>query len=415
MRPFKQPFSYARLSELTNNHIKSIQSIIESETEDYIKSVPATDYVEHLTSRFIIDIPVVDWENLCMTNEKINVPAEYFRRGFDVHHGKTYEKDLIVFEIPINGDSTMLKYRPSNILTLSGFNAHKITLSSEAIEFGYINFSNDKEEIERLFNQDKSFFINKYNQLKTEVEGYNNTIGITIEGYFNTRKSKLNHTDAFMESFGIPLKKKDGVSNAFKIPKPQTKSKISVRPVITKVSKNKTPEYYLSDDDYIEILKLINDIGKNFETKYSSFKEMGEEQLRDHILLTIDPNFTLGSATGETFNKNGKTDICLKYDSTNVFIAECKFWKGEKEYLKTIDQLLGYLTWRDSKAAIIMFVPNKEISPISDNIIPYTTKHTNYIKVNDKVNDGWVNFIFHMDGDKNRQLKLAVLLFHIPK
>ncbi|MGB0945123.1 MAG: glycosyltransferase, partial [Marinomonas sp.] len=38
------------------------------------------------------------------------------------------------------------------------------------------------------------------------------------------------------------------------------------------------------------------------------------------------------------------------------FIAECKFWKGVDSLLKTISQLLGYLTWRDSKVAVIMSV-----------------------------------------------------------
>ncbi len=218
-----------------------------------------------------------------------------------------------------------------------------------------------------------------------------------------------------MESFGVPLKKKDEVSHAFKVPKPQTRKKIVVKPASTNVAKKKTPEYYLSDDDYVEILKLINDIGKNFETKYLSFKDMDEPQLRDHILLSVDPNFELGSASGETFNKNGKTDICLKYDGSNVFIAECKFWKGEKEYLKAINQLLGYLTWRDSKAAIIMFVSNKEITPISENIESFTAAHPNHIGLIDKVGDGWTNYTFHIEGDKNKKLKLAVLLFHIPK
>jgi hypothetical protein len=83
---------------------------------------------------------------------------------------------------------------------------------------------------------------------------------------------------------------------------------------------------------------------------------MEEEHLRDHILMVLDPNFEYGSATGETFNKKGKTDILLRHDSSVAFVAECKFWGGEKVFHKTIDQLLNYLTWRDSKTAVIIFV-----------------------------------------------------------
>jgi hypothetical protein len=62
-----------------------------------------------------------------------------------------------------------------------------------------------------------------------------------------------------------------------------------------------------------------------------------------------------GQATGETFNFQGKTDILIRVDEKNVFIAECKFWKGEKVFIGTIDQLLSYLSWRDTKAAVIVF------------------------------------------------------------
>lgn len=92
----------------------------------------------------------------------------------------------------------------------------------------------------------------------------------------------------------------------------------------------------------------------------SIYKDKGEEDLRDHIIMTLDPNFEYGSVTGETFNKTGKTDIQLRHDSSVVFIAECKFWTGEKGFLRTIDQLLNYLTWRDTKTSVIMFVRQKD-------------------------------------------------------
>ena len=49
-------------------------------------------------------------------------------------------------------------------------------------------------------------------------------------------------------------------------------------------------------------------------------------------------------ATGETFNAEGKTDILIRTDGRNVFIAKCKFWKGQKALHVAIDQMLGYLT-----------------------------------------------------------------------
>src|SRR5258706_1644712 len=75
------------------------------------------------------------------------------------------------------------------------------------------------------------------------------------------------------------------------------------------------------------------------------FHEIGEEALRSHFLVQLNGAYK-GQATGETFNFQGKTDILIRADDKNVFIGECKFWKGEKAFLETISQLLSYVSWR---------------------------------------------------------------------
>ncbi|TDS82703.1 hypothetical protein [Comamonas sp. JUb58] len=71
-----------------------------------------------------------------------------------------------------------------------------------------------------------------------------------------------------------------------------------------------------------------------------------------------------GKATGETFHRAGKTDILLREDDRNAFIAECKFWKGPKAFGEAIEQRLCYTTWRDSKTAILVFNRGTEISTV---------------------------------------------------
>jgi len=164
---------------------------------------------------------------------------------------------------------------------------------------------------------------------------------------------------------------------------------------------------------YQDILQIIQDVGKQFERMPSTYADKGEESLRDHILLVLEPHFS-GSATGETFNKTGKTDILLRYENSNVFIAECKFWKGKQSYLDTIDQLLGYLTWRDSKSAIVMFVKNKDFSSVIQTVELKTPIHSNYLGFSGKNDETWLNYRFHINDDPNREVKLAILLFHIP-
>ena len=104
-------------------------------------------------------------------------------------------------------------------------------------------------------------------------------------------------------------------------------------------------------------------------------------------------------------------------DKTNpsvVFIAECKFWKGEKVFMKTIDQLLSYLTWRDSKAAIIFFVTQKGFSDVISKVKKTIVNHCNYLGYIDSPDESWLNYRFHINGDRNREVRLAIQLFHIP-
>ena len=43
-----------------------------------------------------------------------------------------------------------------------------------------------------------------------------------------------------------------------------------------------------------------------------------------------------------------------------------------------------------------------------------TPTHANYLGFVDEQEESWLNFRFHINGDPNREVKLAVLLFHIP-
>ena len=38
----------------------------------------------------------------------------------------------------------------------------------------------------------------------------------------------------------------------------------------------------------------------------------------------------------------------MRYEGKNVVIAECIVWKGEKSFLATLDQIVSYLSWRDT-------------------------------------------------------------------
>ena len=176
---------------------------------------------------------------------------------------------------------------------------------------------------------------------------------------------------------------------------------------------NSTSNYEI----YIQVLQAIRSIGRAFETKPNNYIGKDEEQIRDAFLPILETKFINCTATGESFNKNGKTDLLVRQtDGTNIFIGECKFWKGSKCLSKAINQLFdGYLTWRDKYAALIIFVKQDGITDIINKINETCKTHEYYIKYVNSQDENSFSYIFHLPGDQNRQILLEVIVFHFNK
>mgnify|MGYP000379089765 FL=1 len=393
--------------------VKSIDSEIESTSENYILTVSEEQYSEYLINKYTVENPEIHFSEVYADSYEKEISTEDYPSRYDVHRGEKYKRPVIQFFVPTTGNSEVLKYFPGlNTITIGGGSTN-FEVENNNLKLEVIDFSNDPNKVKQIFDENVKNSHRKFNDLLLDIKMFNDSLSGHITGKIRERKSKFLQKNEFMSSLGVPLKKKSDTSQTFSVPKPNLRTKISIiKPSVSnEVFK---PEPTLNDEIYNQILKLINDIGKNFERLPSIYKDKGEEDLRDHIIMTLDPNFEYGSVTGETFNKTGKTDIQLRYDSSVIFIAECKFWTGEKGYLKTISQLLNYLTWRDTKASVIIFVRQKEFSSILEKVKEVTSYHENYLGFISKSDENWFNYRFHLNGDKNREVKLAIQLFHLP-
>jgi hypothetical protein len=170
----------------------------------------------------------------------------------------------------------------------------------------------------------------------------------------------------------------------------------------------------LSHSDYEEILRIMKNMALVMERSPRAFADMEEEMLRWHFLVQLNGAYE-GQATGETFNFKGKTDVLIRVDDRNVFIAECKFWKGEKAFLETIDQLVvKYLSWRDTKAAVIVFNRNANFSGVLAKIQEIVPNHPNYKRQVGRLDESTFRYVFAQPNDPNREITLTVLAFDIP-
>lgn len=387
----------------------NVSHSIESEKDDYILNVNEDDYVAHKVSEATVENLEIHVDDIYASSSEQMIPAEHFPQGFHVYSGKPYKKDVIKFHVPVSGNIQLLHCIPSSRVMWS----MEIEIDRNEFCFEIINFRDNADEIVRRKDENIRSILQQYENVRTEVERANSSLEQHVRNAFNSRKQRIQKSSGVLASLGVPIKKSVSPPETFSVPTPQKRKK----PILNKPSVKEagfTPEPSLDQSTYVDILNLIHDVGKEFERLPSLYAGKEEEHLRDHFLMMLEPNFE-GSATGETFNKTGKTDILLRHEGSNVFIGECKFWKGEKSFLSTIDQLLGYLTWRDSKAAVIMFVPNKDFSSVVDTAKEASPKHSNFLKYVDEKDETWFNYEFHLDGDRNRVVKLAVMLYHTPR
>lgn len=250
-------------------------------------------------------------------------------------------------------------------------------------------------------------------RIHAEIKPWNDGLENFIKQSLESRKGVVSQKFDFMEKIGLKVYPK---STEYLVPPTVVKKVIPTPATETSktVAKEKVP--ILQQEVYSDIREVLYNVGKAIERKPSIYKDKHEEDLRDIFLLFLETRYEATTGVGEAFNKKGKTDILLKYakDGTNLFVAECKFWKGQKEFLKAIDQLLGYLTHRDSKTALIFFVNQKEISNIVSTIKTEITQHNYFFRHLKDTYEHSISYEFTLPDDSNKKIQVEVMLFHFP-
>lgn len=399
-------FAEQRLSEFLGHRHDIVRQKIRARDEQYVLNVNEVQFVQHLVSTYSLDPLQIHFDKATMSENKRFISASDHPSTFQFHFATGAERLVLTFHIPLSGSLELLQCQPSSYIMWS----EDVCVSGGELLFEMICYKQDKDAVEREFGQFKAHVKKQLDNVNAEVSQFNTALQKFIEDVFACRKKELLEKNSFVASLGIPLKSSTNVPKTFAVPVAPPKKIRVAEPAVSKESF--FPEPTMDTQAYTDILQTIHDVGKQFERMPSTYSGKDEESLRDHILLILEPRF-VGSATGETFNKSGKTDILLRHEGKNVFVGECKFWAGKKQFHATIDQILKYLTWRDSKTAVILFVRNKELSPVLETVKAEAPLHPCFDSFVKCIDESWSEYNFHLPDDPSRSVKLAILVFHI--
>jgi hypothetical protein len=381
---------------------------IEGVDANRLLNTSVDDLARFFADKYQIAVPELDVTNITVDEreKQIDVSRDPMRMIHDRSRPFHITGSEVEVEIPFTGEAEVFKIQP-NPFTL---NPPRANIRGSNVTFSIVgtnlNADSVRSEIERTVASIQSCLTN----LRSNMAGLNSQLLGEAKSAIEARRAKLLASRSMVASLGFKMKERQGAPKTFVAP--EIRRKIS--PIMPAASSAPfKPEPALSPEDYEHILGVMQNMTQVMELSPSAFHEVDEEALRSHFLVQLNGHYQ-GQATGETFNYEGKTDILIRSEGKNIFIAECKFWSGPKKLVETIDQLLSYSSWRDTKTAVVVFNRNRDFSNVLASIPEAVRAHPQYKRDLPGSAETVFRYQFANRDDRNRELLLTVLAFNVP-
>jgi hypothetical protein len=402
-------FSRDNLNGYFEKRVVSARQAIKEWDPDELLTTPAQDVIDYIWAEHAVDLPILQRTGIEA------LPAE--EGHIQVANGFGGQRPMAVitrrFVVPIQGDPQILLYKAS-------------TWSSNPPRGSVTRFDDSHGEL--YFRQQAPLGQEMTaQQIDTALHSYLDRIDACIEfarpdhqGFFSRlrdvvnslhdRRARLLRERETEAALGYPVRRRPGASS-FAVP--IKRKSLRTRPIPT-VRDAYQPEPVLEASDYEEVIRVLLSSRNALERSPSMTRTLNEQTIRDLLLVSLNANFE-GKAGAEMFNGAGKTDILVRDGDRNVFIGECKIWHGPAATTEAIDQLLSYLVWRDSKAALLIFIRSGNPTAIATKAVQAVKDHPAHKRTlrEDEPSER-SDFILASLADPAREIQLALLPFVLP-
>jgi hypothetical protein len=395
-------FSEFDLGHCLDNQPQAVRDEVEGFKEDYILTVPEEDLTLALADKAKWDPPVLG-EPYVASDEEVTV-----RRVDDFGRPYARKATRIVVQIPLTGDKTFFRMSART----NQWSPPRAAVNEHYLEVDYVEVGltadTVRNQVGSLVTAINSYLV----QFQEAAEQHNSTIADKVRPFIQARKQRILERRNLVASIGLPIKKRANAPMTYALPDIRRKPRITM-PVVK--DRAFAPEPAIDKAEYEAILSIMRNMVSVMERSPNAFRTLHEEDIRWHFLFQLNGQYE-GRATGETFNYKGDTDILIREDGRNVFIAECKFWSGKEALTKTIDQLVDrYLHWRDNKTAVVIFNRNKDFTNVLEQVEPTITAHPCFKRTVSHSSESEWRFVFRNRDDASREILLSVLVFDVPR
>lgn len=405
-----RPFSDGDTFETFRNLVNSIVTEINSLDSNYVLKASQSELEDHFIEKVLIEPLILHPDDRYIKNQagtQIDMSRNY-------RHGLYPEKSFFVqgtkvdIAIPFEGDPMLWRIRASTF-SLGGY--PEIEIGSKEIVFS-VRFPDEAAQSDQLrseIDRNTQSLSEAVRYLTTDVTNHNNSAPNAIKQALARKRTMAESTTGAIAGLGIPIKRVDA-EPTFAIPAKRRMKPAALPSVSAGTYK---PEPILEEKEYQHILEILRSMSLVIERNPASFASLDEEAIRDHFLLQLNGHYE-GGATGETFNASGKTDILIREENKNVFIAECKFWRGQKAFGEAINQLLGYLTWRDSKCALLIFNKAKDSNAVRQKMHETIAALPEHRKTEKHQPNGESRYILVKASEPGKEIIVTTQLYDIP-
>jgi len=402
-------FAKYDLGLVIGRHQQGVSDEVAGIDPNGLLNTPADDLLGYIHAKYRLDVPELREDEITVDQQETQVDVSRDPMRFITDHSRPYyiPGTEVKYYVPFTGDRDLFFCRASTF----SYNPPRGQVTRDQILIlSYSVTGHDAAGIKSQFDSDFASVKKHLGWVSRDAAQFNAALPGLARELIEKRRQKLLNDRGLVASLGFPLRERPDASRTYVTP--AVRRKIPTRPVVAKTAPF-VPEPALGMKEYEHILSIMRGMTTVMERSPKAFRDTNEEGIRQHFLVQLNGIYE-GQATGETFNYEGKTDILIRVEGKNVFIAECKLWRGPKSLRDAIDQLLGYTTWRDTKTAIPVFNRTRNFSHVVEQVPEVVQAHPNFKRAMAYDHEAGFRAVLSNRDDANRELILTVLAFDIP-
>jgi hypothetical protein len=305
-------FFKADINAVVDAQSRNMGAEVQGIDPDRLLNTPVDDLLAYFVEKYRIEVPTLHRDRALLDE-----PQETYQEVNDYGRQIRIPLTLVRLTVPFDGEKDMFYVRPSTFDT----GPPRASVTSDGLLLQLVLRNSEQDHVKNTLNQALDDIERYLGWQRPTIESFNANIAGQARRAIEARRARLLQDRKLVSRLGFAVRPRAGAPQTYAAPQVRRRIEPKLPPAPSTPFK---PEPVLEEAHYQHILNVIDNMTMVMERSPTAFAEMGEEDIRQHYLVQLNGHFE-GAATGETFTHQGKTDILIRVDGKNIFIAECKF------------------------------------------------------------------------------------------